>query len=442
MAAFRRLAPTDYGHFLATIENDLSEHVPALGSGKQPLLLAAPAAEVTKPPAAGSLREAVLAVLADGRQRSTLEIRRELEVTRSVKSGTLNTEIFTLRKRGIVRSEGRGRASRHTLVATAPPPATTPSASARERTTQKPRRKRDDDDDDHSARDKRSPSLDAAQIYAKAIGGHHLLSKQEEWELSRRLEETEVEIWRRLLASPLASAGRDLLRTLDPPIKAASAKTARTADIDRQIALRVIAAGSDQLSKDDRKTLRALIGESDRIRDRFASCNLRMVPSTIRRHGYHRSTQLSMSDLIQEGNLGLIKAIPRFDYRRGFRFSTFATWSIRHYLVRARQNLGSEVRVPVHLHDLANKARMAKADLREKLGRDPSPTELCKALKISAKTLTTLQNAWLKHRESIPTFNSVGDDGRTPLPSDERRPALRRDPLAATRGGGDCRGGR
>lgn len=151
-------------------------------------------------------------------------------------------------------------------------------------------------------------------------------------------------IWDRLLAGPLASEARRRLLELDPPIAVTRAGEARAADLDRQVASRVIADGRDRLPEVDRAALRSLEVEADRVRERFATCNLRMVPSTIRRHGYHRSTGLAMGDLIQEGNIGLLKAIPRFDYRRGFRFSTFATWWIRHYLVRARQNLGADVR--------------------------------------------------------------------------------------------------
>lgn len=421
VAAFRRLAPSDYGHFLATIEADLGA-VPELLGGGSLLLLAGP--EVPPPPQqpqpqqpqpqqlrsprSGSLREAVLTLCADGRDHSTLEIRLALAAIRPVKPATLNTEIFTLRKLGLLRSEGQGNKRRHMLVTRAA--ATAPSASKREPATRAPRGKpgKRDDDEDHPARD-RARSRDAAQIYAAAINGHHLLTKEEEWELARRLEEVEISLWERLLGGPLASKARQLLLALDPPIAPTSACAARTADLDRLITSRVIASGVHTDS-----ALRALAAEADRIRQRFATCNLRMVPSVIRRHGYHLNTSLAMSDLIQEGNFGLLKAISRFDYRRGLRFSTFATWWIRHYLVRARQNLSAEVRVPVHLQDLAAKVRRAKGALRRELGRDPTQDEISIALKVSKKSLQALEGDWPKYREAIPMFDSVGEEGAMP----------------------------
>ena len=429
VTAFRRLAPEDYGHFLATIEADLGAGAPQLVSGAAPLLLTGPAEAPRSTPSgspsrgsSGTLREAVLSLLADGRQRSTLEIRSELEVSRPVKRATLNTEIFTLRKMGRLRSEGQGRGRRHTLVR-APAAAATRAASSgkRETATRAPRRKRDDDEDRPAPSEpsgrvrgvRQGPALSAEQLYGAAIGGHHLLSSAEELDLARRLEEVEISLWARLLGGPLATEARQRLLEMDPPVAPPSAHEARVADIDRLIASRVIASASGDLA-DECAALRAITAEADRIRDRFVSCNLRLVPSTIRRHGYHFTTSLAMGDLIQEGNFGLLKAIPRFDYRRGLRFSTFATWWIRHYLVRARQNLGTEVRVPVHLQELAGKVRRAKVQLRRELDRDPTQNEIAGALKVSKKSLQTLDGDWLKYREALPVFDSVGEDGMTP----------------------------
>jgi RNA polymerase primary sigma factor len=240
------------------------------------------------------------------------------------------------------------------------------------------------------------------------------------------LEGAEIALWERLIAGPLASEARARLRSLNPPVEATNGAKARAADLDRLIVPRVLEtldqrladpavskSGAQRLRR-ERTTLRRLEHEAALIRDHFAACNLRLVPSTIRQFGYHNTVGLSMEDLIQEGNLGLLKAIPRFDYRRGLRFSTFATWWIRHFIVRARQNQAAEVRVPVHLHDLATKARRAKDQLRDKLGRDPSQVELASALKVSPKSIKTLESVWLKHRESLPSFDSVGDEGELP----------------------------
>jgi len=262
---------------------------------------------------------------------------------------------------------------------------------------------------------RKGPVLSAEQIYSTAIGGHHLLSAAEELELARRLEDAEISLWERLLDGSLGEEARLRLLELEPPIEPTSPRQARDADLDRVIAARVIAtAEKDPALKAGVAALRAIAAEADRIRDWFVTCNLRLVPSTIRRHNYHRTTNLAMGDLIQEGNLGLLKAVPRFDYRRGLRFSTFATWWIRHYLVRSRQNLGTEVRVPVHLQELASKVRRAKVQLRRELGRDPRQSEIAHMLKVSKKSLQSLNGDWLKHREALPVFDSVGEDGSPP----------------------------
>jgi RNA polymerase sigma factor (sigma-70 family) len=419
--AFRRLAPEDYGYFLATIDAALGGKLELAGA--TPLLLAAPAnADQPAPEArdAGSLRAAVLGLLADGQPRSTTQIRGDLEATRTVKRASLNTEIFTLRKLGLIRSEGQGRGRRHTL-AKASPPRSPSGGTAREPKPRAARRKRDDDDD-HPARSRSSPS--AEQIYASAISGHDLLTADEELVLARKLEEVEVALWDRLRAGFLAEEARQIFLALEEPADPNSAADARAADLDRLVLSQLLRAGredrddvDEKLAKklaDELSALRAMAGEAGRIRGRFAACNLRLVPSVIRRYGYHLGTPLAMSDLIQEGNIGLLKAIPRYDYRRGLRFSTFASWWIRHYLVRARQNMGTEVRVPVHLHDLANKARHAREKLRRQLEREPTGDELARAMKVPRKSIETLQSAWLRHRESIPSFDSVGEDGTTP----------------------------
>jgi RNA polymerase primary sigma factor len=319
-----------------------------------------------------------------------------------------------MRKAGLLRSEGRGRGSRHTRGSATPRAARAAPAAPKTTSSAKAAKRKSSDDEDRPAR---APKLDAEQLYSSAIRGHQLLTRAEELALARSLEETEVAIWRQLLAGQLAEEARGVLLALDPPVKATSARRARAADLDRLLAMQILTAERKLVSKalaTEIGGLKTLAKEADRIRERFASCNLRLVPSVLRRYGYQRGTSLSMPDLIQEGNLGLLRAIPRFDYRRGLRFSTFATWWIRHYLVRARQNLGAEVRVPVHLHDLAVKVHRAKLKFHREFDRDPDHAELARALKISEKSVRTLESAWLKHRESLPAFDSVGEDGTMP----------------------------
>ena len=421
VAAFRRLAPDDYRPFLAAIEAVIGrastrviERSPRLLPQPSTPKVPSPRAVVSEAPLrVGSLRECVLSLLSDGQSRTTTEIRCALEAMRAVNPASLHSEIFTMRKAGLLQSEGRGRATRHargSATGRAPrSPTAQPTSGGKTA-----KRKRGDE----GARpDSRAPKLDAEQIYSSAIRGHHLLTRAEELALAQLLEETEVALWKHLLEGKLAEEAKSALLGLEPPVKATSARKARVADLDRLVAMRILTAKRDSIDEQfasEIRALRALAKEADRIRESFASCNLRLVPSVIRRYGYQRGTNLSMPDLIQEGNLGLLRAIPRFDYRRGLRFSTFATWWIRHYLVRSRQNLGAEVRVPVHLHDLATKAHREKVKFQREFGRDPDHAELARTLKISEKSVRTLESAWLKHRESLPGFDSVGEDGVQP----------------------------
>jgi RNA polymerase primary sigma factor len=105
----------------------------------------------------------------------------------------------------------------------------------------------------------------------------------------------------------------------------------------------------------------------------FVRANLRLVVSIARRFNHGR---MSLADLIQEGNLGLIKAVERFDYRRGFRFSTYASWWIRHAISRGLADKGREVRLPVHMIDAQHRLNRARRTLTAQLGRTPTSEEL------------------------------------------------------------------
>ena len=112
-----------------------------------------------------------------------------------------------------------------------------------------------------------------------------------------------------------------------------------------------------------------------RLSERFTKANLRLVVSLARRLS---RGQLSLQDLIQEGNIGLIKAVERFDHRRGFRFSTYASWWIRHAISRAIYNKGRHVRLPVHVHDASQKITKARRLYLARHGREPSVEELAR----------------------------------------------------------------
>ena len=136
-------------------------------------------------------------------------------------------------------------------------------------------------------------------------------------------------------------------------------------------------------------------------KNRFIEHNLKLVVAIAKDY---RNLGLSFPDLIQEGNLGLIRAVEKFDHRRGFKFSTYAVWWIRQALVRAIQNHSRTIRLPSHVHDRLQRSQRVRAELTGKLGRDPSPAELAPELGTDASALEALD---LLSREAISLESSV-----------------------------------
>jgi DNA-directed RNA polymerase sigma subunit (sigma70/sigma32) len=116
--------------------------------------------------------------------------------------------------------------------------------------------------------------------------------------------------------------------------------------------------------------LRRRVQEGRAAKDRFIAANLRLVVANARR--YAGANGLDLLDLIQEGNLGLIRAVEKFDWRKGFKFSTYATWWVRQAITRAIAAQSRTVRIPVHLHEIIPTVRSGMARLRGSLGRDPT----------------------------------------------------------------------
>ena len=136
-------------------------------------------------------------------------------------------------------------------------------------------------------------------------------------------------------------------------------------------------------------------------KNRFIEHNLKLVVAIAKDY---RNLGLSFPDLIQEGNLGLIRAVEKFDHRRGFKFSTYAVWWIRQALVRAIQNHSRTIRLPSHVHDRLQRSQRVRAELTGKLGREPTPAELAPELGTEAGALEALD---LLSREAISLESSV-----------------------------------
>jgi len=158
-----------------------------------------------------------------------------------------------------------------------------------------------------------------------------------------------------------------------------------------------------------REELELLVSEGNRAKDLFIRANLRLVVSIARR--YVRSG-MPMLDLIQEGNTGLVRAVEKFDYVKGYKFSTYATWWIRQAISRAIAQQERTVRLPVHLVEDVNRMRNVARQLTRELGSEPEPDQIAAALQVPVARVTELIR-WSQDTVSLDT--PVGDDGDTNL---------------------------
>jgi RNA polymerase sigma factor (sigma-70 family) len=211
------------------------------------------------------------------------------------------------------------------------------------------------------ARTRETAELDLFRLYLDEIGRHRLLTAEDEVRLSQAYE-----------------AGLDARR-------------------------RLAAGAADDPA---RPGLEALAERGERARRKMIESNLRLVVSIARRY---TATGLPLADLVQEGNLGLLRAVERFDWRKGFKFSTYATWWIKQAIARGAADRGaSPIRQPTHVDEQVGRLRRTRTRLYEQLGREPTDDELTERLHLSVGRV-------LRLRGVAQTFTSldapVGDDG-------------------------------
>jgi RNA polymerase primary sigma factor len=210
------------------------------------------------------------------------------------------------------------------------------------------------------------PTTDLVRVYLTDIGRVALLTAEQEVELAKRIE-----------------AGLYAQEKL------------------RQADAKEIAKIPVKLRRD----LEAIAADGARARNHLLEANLRLVVSLAKRY---QGKGLTLLDLIQEGNIGLVRAVEKFDYTKGYKFSTYATWWIRQALQRAIADQGRTIRVPVHMVEQINKALRVKRDLATEYGREPTFEEIGVVLEMSAERVEEILGYG---RETLSLETPVGDDG-------------------------------
>ncbi len=212
---------------------------------------------------------------------------------------------------------------------------------------------------------KASPTSDPVRMYLKDIGKVPLLTAEEEVDLAKRVE-AGVFASEKLATSPKLSAAM-------------------------------------------RRDLQAIERDGQLAKKKLVEANLRLVVSIAKRYV---GRGMLFLDLIQEGNLGLIRAVEKFDYTKGYKFSTYATWWIRQAISRALADQARTIRIPVHMVEMINKCVRIQRQLLSELGREPTPEEIAKEMELTPEKVREIQKYG---QEPISLETTIGDEGDSQL---------------------------
>jgi RNA polymerase sigma factor (sigma-70 family) len=213
---------------------------------------------------------------------------------------------------------------------------------------------------------------DAVGLYLDGIAKTALLTAAEEVELARLIE-----------------AGRYARAILDDELDG------------EESALRRVQASTEELEQ--------IAAEGEAAMQRFITANLRLVVSVARKYG---RSQMPLLDLVQEGNTGLIRAVEKFDYTKGFKFSTYATWWVRQSISRGIAQQGRIVRLPVHVAEQVNQVSAVRRTLERRLGREPELAEIAAELELPVEQIVDLMRL---ARDHVSLDAPIEEDGDTAL---------------------------
>ncbi len=212
-------------------------------------------------------------------------------------------------------------------------------------------------------------SADSVRAYLKQIGKVALLNAEEEVELAKRIE---AGLYATQMMTEMAERG-------------------------------------EKYPAAQRRDMAWICRDGDRAKNHLLEANLRLVVSLAKRY---TGRGMAFLDLIQEGNLGLIRAVEKFDYTKGYKFSTYATWWIRQAITRAMADQARTIRIPVHMVEVINKLGRIQRELLQDLGREPTPEELAKEMDITPEKVLEIQQY---AREPISLDQTIGDEGDSQL---------------------------